>query len=169
MKFDKDHSSVHLQCEFFNKIPYNLFEMISVCLQRRASRESLYIESWQAWNDGLMISFGPVECVLYRDTKKSVINICLRCPVDDLPELWTCMDIVLKDVRALLSPWGGVIVSLHFVCGHCVIMHIQNPKLWLPKDVFPKPGQKLPRTIKCPKEESASIPAALLMSAFSGE
>ena len=49
MKFDNDHSSVHLQCAFFNRIPLNVFEMISVCLQRKATHECHYIGDRKAW------------------------------------------------------------------------------------------------------------------------
>ena len=75
MQFDKTHSSVHLQCEFFNRIPLNVFEMVSVCLQRKATQDYHYIGERQAWHDGLEISFGSVRCVVMRSEANSTIDL----------------------------------------------------------------------------------------------
>ena len=170
MKFDQKHASVHLQCEFFNRIPLNVFEMVSVCLQRKATQEYHYMGDRQAWHDGLEISFGSVLCVLTRSKLNSSIDICLYGEVDDIPKVWEVMESLLQDLQAILKPWKGVIRSFHFVCGHCIILQISPPQYWLPGQVFPKPNVHLPDVVKCPKNPTAkNIPAALIMNCFKGE
>ena len=170
MKFDQKHASVHLQCEFFNRIPLNVFEMVSVCLQRKATEEYLYMGDRQAWHDGLEISFGSVQCVLTRSSQNSTIDICLYGEVDDIPKVWEVVESLLQDLQAILKPWKGVIRSIHFVCGHCIILQISPPHYWLPDHVFPKPSIHLPDVVKCPKKSTAkNIPAALIMNCFKGK
>ena len=170
MKFDQKHASVHLQCEFFNRIPLNVFEMVSVCLQRKATQGYHYMGDRQAWHDGLEISFGSVQCVLTRSKQNSTIDICLYGEVDDMPKVWEVMESLLRDLQAILEPWTGVIRSFHFVCGHCIILQISPPNYWLPDHVFPKPNVHLPDVVKCPKNPTAkNIPAALIMNCFKGK
>ena len=170
MKFDQKHASVHLQCEFFNRIPLNVFEMVSVCLQRKATQEYHYMGDRQAWHDGLEISFGSVQCVLTRSKQNSTIDICLYGAVDDIPKVWEVVESLLRDVQAILKPWKGVIRSFHFVCGHCIILQISPPHYWLPDHVFPKPNVHLPDVVKCPKNLTAkNIPAALIINCFKGK
>ena len=170
MKFDQKHASVHLQCEFFNRIPLNVFEMVSVCLQRKATQEYHYMGDRQAWHDGLEISFGSVQCVLTRSKQNSTIDICLYGEVDDIPKVWEVMESLLQDLQAILKPWKGVIRSIHFVCGHCMILQISPPNYWLPDHVFPRPNVVVSGFVKCPKNMMAKdIPAALIMNCFKGE
>ena len=170
MMFDKKHSSVHLQCEFFNSIPLNIFEMISVCLQRKATQECHYMGDRQAWQDGLEISFGTVRCVLTRSEENSTIDICLYGKVDDMPHVWKVIESLLQDVQSILKPWHGVIRSIHIICGHCIILRISPPKHWLPELVFPQQDVLIPDFVQCPKRPSSEdIPAALVMACFRGE
>ena len=170
MKFDKGHMSVHLQCEFFNRIPLNVFEMVLVCLQRKGTQEYHYMGDRQAWHDGLEISFGSVQCVLTRSEQNSLIDICLYGKVDDIPKVWEVMEILLRDLQDILKPWKGVIRSIHFVCGHCIIFQISPPNYWLPDHVFPRPNLEVSNFIKCPKDPTIKdIPAALIMNCFKGE
>ena len=169
MKFDQNHASVHLQCEFFNRIPLNVFEMVSVCLQKKATQECHYMGDRQAWHDGLAISFGSVQCVLTRSKQSSTIDICLYGEVKDIPKVWEVMESLLGDLQDILKPWKGVIRRFHFVCGHCIILQISPPHYWLPDQVFPKPNVHLP-DVKCPKNPTATnIPAALIMNYFKGK
>ena len=170
MKFDNEHSSVHLQCEFFNQIPLNVFEMISVCLQRKATHECHYMGDRQAWHDGLEISFGSVQCVLTRSEQNSTIDICLHGKVNDMPQVWKVIESLLHDLQSILQPWDGVIRSIHFVCGHCIILHIFPPNHWLPEQVFPQKNVLVPAFVHCPMQTaSKDIPAALIMACFNGE
>ena len=170
MKFDQNHASVHLQCEFFNRIPLNVFEMFSVCLQRKSTLECHYMGDRQAWHDGLEISFGSVQCVLTRSKQNSTIDICLYGEIKDIPKVWEVVEFLLGDLQAILKPWKGVIRSIHFVCGHCIIFQISPPHYWLPDHVFPKQNVHLPDVVKCPKNPTAkNIPAALIMNCFKGE
>ena len=170
MKFDHGHSSVHLQCEFFNRIPLNVFQMVSVCLQRKATHEYHYMGDRQAWHDGLEISFGSVRCVLNRSKQNSTIDLCLYGKVQDIPKVWQVVETLLWDLQAILKPWKGVIRSIHFVCGHCIIFQISPPHYWLTDQVFPKPNVHLPDVVTCPKKPTAkNIPAALIMNCFKGE
>ena len=104
MKFDKEHSSVHLLCEFFNLIPLNVFEMISVCLQRKATQDVHYMGDRQAWHNGLEISFGSVQCVLTHSEQNSTIDICVQGKVDDIPTVWQVVESVLQDLQSILKP-----------------------------------------------------------------
>ena len=169
MKFDTQHASVHLQCKFFNRIPLNVFEMISVCLQRKATQDFHYMGDRQAWCDGLEIRFGSVLCVLIRSEHHSTIDICLYGNIDDMPQVWKTMDSLLQDLQSILKPFSGVIQSIHFVCGHCVILGILTPKLWIPDFVFPKKSVKVSRYVNCPMDSSVKIPAALLIHVFKGK
>ena len=168
MKFDKGHASVHLQCEFFNRIPLNVFEMVSVCLQRKATEESHYIGDRHAWHDGLEVSFGSVRCVLTR-SKNSTIDICLCGEVNDMPQVWRVIESLLQDLKKTLKPWNGIIKSIHFVCGHCVIQGILTPQCWVPEFVFPEKNKMLCRYVECPKNPSMEVPAALLIHVFKGK
>ena len=169
MNFDKKHASVHLQCEFFNQIPLNVFEMVSVSLQRKATQEYHYMGDRQAWHDGLEISFGSVRCVLSRSEHNSTIDICLYGKIKDIPKVWQVIESLLQDLQAILEPWQGVIRSIHFVCGHCIILQISSPKYWPPGQVFPRRHVHLSDFVKCPKDPaSQDIPAALIMSCFRG-
>ena len=171
MKFDKEHTSVHLQCEFFNQIPLNIFEMVSVCLQRKATQEYHYMGDRLAWHDGLDISFGSVKCILTRSEKYSTIDICLYGKVDDIPKVWQVVESLLQDLQDILKPWKGVIRRFHFVCAHCIILHIASPNYWMPDHVFPKANIHTPDFVKCPKNPTTltNIPAALIMNCFKGE
>ena len=170
MKFDKTHGSVHLQYEFFNRIPLNVFEMVSVCLQRKATHECHYMGDRQAWHDGLEISFGSVRCVLIRSNSNSTIDLCLHGKVDDMPLVWKVVESLLKDLQAILKPWQGVLRSIHFVCGHCVILCISPPHHWLPEQVFPSKDVLVPAFVACPRMATLwNIPAALLIAYFKGE
>ena len=169
MQFDKEHSSVHLQCQFFNQIPVNVFEMISVCLQRKATQECHYMGDRQAWYGGLEISFGSVRCVLTLSDQNSTIDICLYGKIEDVPELWTLIASLLRDLQSILNEWDGVIRSIHFVCGHCIIFHISPPNHWLPDQVIPQKHVLVPDFVQCPMAESKDIPAALIMDCFKGE
>ena len=167
MNFDKKNASVHLQCQFFNRIPLNVFEMISVCLQRKATEESHYMGDRQAWHDGLEVSFGSVRCVLIRSEQISTFDICLYGKVDDMPQAWRVVDSLLQDLMAILQPWNGVIRSIHFVCGHCVILGKQTPHHWLPDFVFPKKSATVSRYVEC--DSSSDVPAALVIHVFNGK
>ena len=169
MKFDKEHASVHLQCQFFNRIPLNVFEMVSVCLQRRATQDYHYMGDRQAWHDGLEISFGSVQCVLTRSKQNSTIDICLYGQVSDMPQVWQVIESLLKDLQSVLKPWTGVIRNIHFVCGHCVILGKLPRKYWLLDFVFPKEGAKVSQYVKCPKDSAAKVPAALVINIFKGK
>ena len=168
-KFDKDHSIVQLQCEFFNQIPLNVFEQISVCLQRKATKESHDVGDRHAWHDGLEVSFGSVQCVLSRCKHNSTIDVCLCGEVDDMPQVWMDIESLYQDLDSILEPLYGVIRSIHFVCRHCVISHISEPHLWLPDLVFPKKGAKLSKLVKCPKDKSRDLPTALVIHVFKGK
>ena len=169
MEFDQNHSSVHLQCEFFNRIPLNVFEMVSVCLQRKATQTYHYVVDRQAWHDGLELLFGSVRCVLTRSHNNSTIDICLYGEVDAIPEVWLVMESVFKDLDSILKPFVGVIKTFHFVCGHCVILGVLKPHHWLPDLVFPKKSARVPRYVTCPKDQSMKVPSALLIHVFQGK
>ena len=168
MLFDKEHASVQLQCEFFNMIPLNVFEMVCVCLQRKATKESHYMGDRQAWKDGLVVSFGSVECVVNRSTKTSCINIYVRGKIQDAPQIWSIVDGLFKEISSILSEWYGVIKSIHIICGHCVIEGIVPPKCWHPDYVFPKAGTLVQPRVSCSKDSRSSLPASLVVSAFKG-
>ena len=167
-KYDKDHAFLQLQCEFFNRIPLNVFEMISVCLQRRATKHHYYVGDRYAWKDGLEVSFGSVGCVLSRSKHNSIIDVCLFGEVNDLPEVWTVIESLFQDLDSVLKPLYGVIRSIHFICRHCVIFHKSEPYLWLPGLIFPKNDVTVYRYVKCPKDLSLKVPAALVIYAFKG-
>ena len=166
MKFDKEHASVHLQCEFLNHMSLNVFEMLSVCLQRRATRHKLYTGYRQAWHDGLEVTFGSVQCVVTRSEQHSIINICLHGKVVDMPEVWIFMKLLSDDLHSILCQLPGVIASIRFICGHCVILGILTPAHWLPDFVFKDEGT---RFVKCPMESSTDVPAALVRHLFQGK
>ena len=169
MKLDKENASVHLQCQFYNRIPINIFEMVSVSLQKIATEEHHYIGERQAWHDGLEISFGSVTVILMRNEQNSTIDICLHGKIEDMPQVWRTMDTLLLKLQDILKPWQGVIRRFHFVCGHCMILRIACPHFWLPRQVFPKQGIQLPQFVKCPKKpDTSDIPAALVMNCFEG-
>ena len=163
-KFDRRYSSVHLQCQFFNQMPLNVFEMISVCLQRKATEEYHYMGDRVAWHDGLEVSIGSVQCVLTRSKENSTIDLCLYGKVDDMAQVWEIMESLYQDVDFVLKPFYGVIRRIHFICRHCDILDKEKPKHWLPKFVFPK--KALPRFVKCGTDE---VPAALIVHVFKGK
>ena len=169
MQFDETHASVHLQCNFFNRIPQNVFEMVSVCLQRKATEESHYMGyKRQAWHDGLEVKVGSVRCVLTR-SGNTTIDICLYGEVEHMPQVWNVIDSLLQDLQSILKPFKGVIRNIHFVCGHCVVLGKKPPHHWLLCFVFPEEGKKVDRYVNCPEDPSAKIPAALLIHFFKGE
>ena len=169
MKFDKDHSSVHLQCKFFNETPMNVFEMMSVCLQRIATHEHDYVGDRQAWHDGLEVSFGSVQCVLIRFKQHDIIDICLNGKVDDMPQVWRVIEAFLQDLRSILKPLNGVIKRIYFVCGHCITLQISPPNHWLPEQVFPSQTVQVPDFVQCPMTPtSPDIPVALVRACFKG-
>ena len=168
-KYDKKHVFLQLQCKFFNRIPLNVFEMISVCLQKRATQQYHEVGQRYAWKDGLEVSFGSVQCILSRSKHNSTIDVCLRGEVNDLPEVWTVIESLFQDLDSVLKPFDGVIKSIHFICTHCVMFGISEPYLWVDEDVFPKKGKTLPRYVKCPKDLSKKVPAALVIHAFQGK
>ena len=153
MKFDKEHSSVHLLCEFFNLIPLNVFEMISVCLQRKATQDVHYMGDRQAWHNGLEISFGSVQCVLTHSEQNSTIDICVQGKVDDIPTVWQVIESVLQDLQSILKPWKGIIRSFHFVCAHCIIRKVSSPNYWLPEQVFPRKMYGYPILLNVPETQ----------------
>ena len=167
-KHDKKHAFLQLQCQFFNRIPLNVFEMISVCLQRRATQYYYSEGDRYAWKDGLEVSFGSVKCILSRSNDNSTIDVCLFGKVNDLPEVWTVIELLFQDLDSVLKPLDGVIRSTHFICRHCVILCISKPNLWLPGDVFPKKGVTVPRYVKCLKDPSLQVPAGLVIHVFKG-
>ena len=162
-KYDKNHAFLQLQREFFNCIPLNVFEMTSVCLQRKATPESHYVGDRHAWKDGLEVSFSSVKCILSRSKYNSTIDVCLLGEVNDFPQVWTVIESLFQDLDYILKPLYGVIRSIHFICRHCVIFHTLKPYLWLPGLVFPKKGIIIPRYLKCPKDLSRNVPAALVI------
>ena len=105
----------------------NVFEMVSLCLQRKATQEYHYMGDRQTWHAGLEISFGSVPCVLTRSSQNSTIDICLYGEVNDIPKVWEVVESLLWDLQAILKPWKGVIKRFHSVCGHCIILHISPP------------------------------------------
>ena len=167
-KFDKEHSFVQLQCEFFNQIPLNVFEIVSVCFQRRTNQESHDVGDRQAWHDGLEVSFGCVRCIVFCSKKNSTIDVCLYGKVADMPQVWIVIESLSQDLKSILKPYNGIIRSIQFVCRHCVMFCISEPYLWHPKHVFPKKGKDLPETVKCPKDPSNEVPAALVIHVFKG-
>ena len=167
-KYDKDHAFLQLQCEFFNRIPLNVFEMISVCLQKRATQHSHHVGDRYAWKDGLEVSFGSVQCILSRSKHNSTIDVCLCGEVNDLPQVWADIESLCQDLDSVLKPLYGVIRSIHFICRHCVILRISKPYLWLPSLVFPKECRTVSPHVKCPKDPSLKVPAALVIHVFQG-
>ena len=166
-KYDKDHAFQQLQCEFFNRIPLNVFEMISVCLLRRATQYHYYVGDRNAWKDGLEVSFGSVKCILSRCKHNSTIDVCFCGEVNDLPEVWIVIEALFQDLDSVLRSFYGVIRSIHFICRHCIIFHIQKPYLWLPSCVFPQ-NVSVSRYVRCPKDLSQNVPAALCIHVFQG-
>ena len=168
-KYDKDHAFLQLQCKFFNRIPLNVFEMISVCLQRKATQHYHYVGDRYAWEDGLEVSFGSVQCILSRSKHNSTIDVCLFGEVNDLPQVWSVIESLFQDLDSTLKPLYGVIRSIHFICRHCIIFQKSKPYLWLPGLVFPKKDATVSRYVKCPNDPSLKVPAALVIHAFQGK
>ena len=167
-KYDKEHAFLQLQCEFFNRIPLNVFEMISVCVQRIVTQKYHKVRHRYAWKDGLEVSFDSVKCILSRSKDNSTIDVCLFGKVNDLPQVWTVIESLFQDLDSVLKPFDGVIRSIHFICRHCVISRISEPYLWLDEEVFPKNGKTVPRYVECPNDPSLEVPAALVIHAFQG-
>ena len=119
-KFDKKVMSVHFECKFVCDIPFNLFEVASVQLQKTATNRKYEGERY-AWRDGLLIKIDTLTCILQRNNKTATIYVSVCGKAEDADTIWMVMTDVHGDFENSLKPYKGVIEEIYFLCSHCII------------------------------------------------
>ena len=85
-RFGEKQMSVQFDCIFVPCIPLNVFETITVDLQRTASEQG-YTGERYAWKDGLLVSLETIQAVLIRDEVNSVISLCVTGDATDVDKI----------------------------------------------------------------------------------
>ena len=161
-KFGTNIMSAHHECRFASRIPQNLFEIVSVQLQKTATNRSYKGERY-AWKEGLRITMGTMTCILQAEHERATISFSVTGTTQDAPAIWLIMKDVNEDLKDCIRPYDGLIEEIYFLCSHCIILK-QTICRRTPEEVLHHTGPDV-AFLKCGGDQ---VPRGLIQD-FTGE
>ena len=164
-----DTAQLELRYVFCHCLPSTMYERLSVKLQHHLI---LGADMRQDWKNTVYVKYNCMQIVIKRHNIEDhpYIQVLLRAGFDNLVELYTMCQILIKDTEDLMDYCPGVCADAFLVCPHCTKLHAKCTKHWRLEVVNSKPERnrkdvhcEATENGPCTSSQPGTIPAGMVM------